>query len=256
MSPSATVWLLAFEQQWSSMAQRNKTLYLRQHRQHLLDKFIVGFGLFVGKLWAKMSIFHYFLTEEWKKWTEECECTTVGQDTWLCSLNVEPLTSCPVGILSERPLSCGFGRQRGGQSPAGWRHRTGFHDDPFKKKKKNTFNLLILNRITCMTHRPHWLNFPSHFNMSLIKLTSSQKLVDCQRWGLPWVSWALQPAPGCGWPCLASAAMWKGWGSAVCLLASPAVCTHTHTQTCKKNCNFKSFKEQKRTKCSVSTTVE
>lgn len=64
------------------------------------------------------------------------ECTTVWQDTWLCSLHVEPLTSCSVGLLSERPLSCCFGRQRDAQhqSPAGWRHRTGLHDDPYKNR--------------------------------------------------------------------------------------------------------------------------
>lgn len=74
---------------------------------------------------------------------------TVWQNTWLCSLRVDPLTSCPVGLLSERPLSCGFGTRRDGrlQSPAGRRHRTGFHADPWEKKKN--INSLIINTPVC-----------------------------------------------------------------------------------------------------------
>lgn len=71
-----------------------------------------------------------------------CDCVTVWQGTWLYSQHVEPLTSCPVGILWR---SCGFGRQRDGpcQSPAGWLHRTGCRDDPWEKE--NRFNLCNLS---------------------------------------------------------------------------------------------------------------
>lgn len=53
----------------------------------------------------------------------------------------------------------------------------------------------------------------------------------CLRTESPSVNRTAQAGWDCAWPCLTSAAMKREWGSAVCLLASPAKHTHKDNWT-------------------------
>lgn len=120
-------WNFMFEMKWKKVSHKKKKTFSHFRKKKLLCR----------------QKSHGYGFQTWEN------NPTVWQNTWLCSLRVDPLTSCPVGLLSERPLSCGFGTRRDGrlQSPAGRRHRTGFHADPWEKEKN--INSLIINTPVC-----------------------------------------------------------------------------------------------------------